>query len=240
MAKSNVWMSVSDLMTGLMVIFLFVAVAYMMRANQLIKQKEDEEKTRKNDLTEYVDTKNKLHEELQKTFKEQIGNNLLSINSDLSMRFSRAETLFERGEWKVNDNFSATLQDVMPIYLNVLLHDSLRTHIKEVRIEGHTDTTPYPSLDSDPYLANLILSQRRSREVVRSIRKICAEHFNGYDQKQIEEWITAVGYSYTHALDEDGNYISESYRPISNDRSRRVEIRIITDDYRVLKEVVKE
>ena len=29
MAKNNIWMSVSDLMTGLMVIFLFVAIAYI-------------------------------------------------------------------------------------------------------------------------------------------------------------------------------------------------------------------
>ena len=31
MARSNVWMSVSDLMTGLMIIFLFVAVSYMVK-----------------------------------------------------------------------------------------------------------------------------------------------------------------------------------------------------------------
>ena len=34
MAKHNVWMSVSDLMTGLMVIFLFVAIAYISRVNK--------------------------------------------------------------------------------------------------------------------------------------------------------------------------------------------------------------
>ena len=49
--KHNVWMSVSDLMTGLMIIFLFIAVAYMkqVRENQAV-------------LTDYVDTRNKLHE----------------------------------------------------------------------------------------------------------------------------------------------------------------------------------
>lgn len=34
MAKSNVWMSVSDLMTGLMIIFLFIAIAYISRVQQ--------------------------------------------------------------------------------------------------------------------------------------------------------------------------------------------------------------
>ena len=57
MAKHNVWMSVSDLMTGLMVIFLFIAVAYMSQVskNQSV-------------LTEYVETKQKLHDKLKKQY----------------------------------------------------------------------------------------------------------------------------------------------------------------------------
>ena len=49
MAKHNVWMSVSDLMTGLMVIFLFVAIAYMIQVNE-----------NQTVLTDYVETKNDL------------------------------------------------------------------------------------------------------------------------------------------------------------------------------------
>jgi len=233
MAKTNVWMSVSDLMTGLMVIFLFVSIAYMVRAQKLIQQ-------RKQELTEYVDTKNKLYDELHETFKQQIGNDVLAINNDLSMRFAKAESLFDNGQWNVSARFENTLEDVIPVYMNVLLHDSLRTHIKEIRVEGHTDTKPFGRTDSDPYLSNLDLSQKRAREVVKCMRRICAENFEARDQKQIEEWLTAVGYSYTHALDADGNYAAESRKLIDMDRSKRVEIRIITDDYRVLKEIVKE
>lgn len=233
MAKTNVWMSVSDLMTGLMVIFLFVSIAYMVRANRLIQQ-------RKQELTEYVDTKNKLYDELHETFKQQIGNDVLAINNDLSMRFAKAESLFDNGQWNVSTRFENTLREVIPTYMNVLLHDSLRSHIKEIRIEGHTDTRPFGSSDNDPYLSNLELSQKRAREVVKCVRLICADNFEEREQKQIEEWLTAVGYSYTHALDSLGNYASESGKPIDMDRSKRVEIRIITDDYRVLKEIVKE
>lgn len=58
MAKTNVWMSVSDLMTGLMIIFLFVAIAYISRVqkNQSV-------------LTDYVETKNELHNKLIKEFE---------------------------------------------------------------------------------------------------------------------------------------------------------------------------
>lgn len=39
MTKPNIWLSVSDLMTGLMVIFLFVAIAYISRVHIIRKTK---------------------------------------------------------------------------------------------------------------------------------------------------------------------------------------------------------
>lgn len=61
MAKPNVWLSVSDLMTGLMVIFLFVAIAYISRVqkNQSV-------------LTDYVETKKELHDKLVKEFSSDV------------------------------------------------------------------------------------------------------------------------------------------------------------------------
>ena len=70
MAKHNVWMSVSDLMTGLMVIFLFIAVAYMSQVskNQSV-------------LTEYVETKQKLHDKLVHEF-EGTSTTLTAVGKD--------------------------------------------------------------------------------------------------------------------------------------------------------------
>ena len=47
MTKNNIWMHVSDLMTGLMVIFLFIAIAYMIRV--------------RDDISEYKDTKEEIY-----------------------------------------------------------------------------------------------------------------------------------------------------------------------------------
>ena len=58
MARNNVWMSVSDLMTGLMVIFLFVAIAY-------IKRVQDNQSV----LTQYVENRQDLHDKLVAEFK---------------------------------------------------------------------------------------------------------------------------------------------------------------------------
>ena len=57
MARNNAWMSVSDLMTGLMVIFLFVAIAY-------IKRVQDNQSV----LTQYVENRKDLHDKLVAEF----------------------------------------------------------------------------------------------------------------------------------------------------------------------------
>ena len=63
MAKNNIWMSVSDLMTGLMVIFLFVAIAY-------INKVQEHSVT----LKDYVEVKENLHDKLVSKFEgESIG-----------------------------------------------------------------------------------------------------------------------------------------------------------------------
>ncbi len=232
MAKTNVWMSVSDLMTGLMVIFLFVSVAYMHRAMQLNREKEVR-------LSDYVDTKQQLHDKLETEFRQEIGEGTMAIGSDLTMRFTQAESLFGRGDWHIKPEFAAMLSSVIPAYLHILLADSLRGSIKEIRIEGHTDTIPFPALDPDPYMANLKLSQNRARSVIAYIRTM-PEYtaLPEADRKQVDFWLTANGYSYSRALDGEGRFV-EDMRQIDCAKSRRVEIKLITDDYRVLENLIR-
>lgn len=124
MAKSNVWMSVSDLMTGLMVIFLFIAVAYMIQV-----------KENQNVLTDYVETKTKLHDKLVSEFKEESKTWDMSIGKDLSMRFNNPTVLFAQGSAAITPQFKVILDEFIPKYLDILLNDSLRSHIQEIRIE---------------------------------------------------------------------------------------------------------
>jgi outer membrane protein OmpA-like peptidoglycan-associated protein len=159
MAKSNVWMSVSDLMTGLMVIFLFIAVAYMIQV-----------KENQNVLTDYVETKTKLHDKLVSEFKEESKTWDMSIGKDLSMRFNNPTVLFAQGSAAITPQFKVILDEFIPKYLDILLNDSLRSHIQEIRIEGHTDNVPYPQLHPQPFVANVILSQQRALSVLMYIQ----------------------------------------------------------------------
>ena len=124
MTKHNVWMSVSDLMTGLMVIFLFVAIAYMMEVNK-----------NQTVLTDYVETKTKLHNKLVKEFEGDTAMWQMSIGKDLTMKFNNPQVLFASGSYELTPTFCKILNKFIPRYLNILLSDTtLAKNIREIRI----------------------------------------------------------------------------------------------------------
>lgn len=230
MAKPNVWLSVSDLMTGLMVIFLFVAIAYISRVqkNQSV-------------LTDYVETKNEMHDKLVKEFAGDTLKWQMAIGKDLTMKFKEPTVLFATGSYELTPRFKEILNEFLPRYFNILLNDSLSNRIQEIRIEGHTDDVPIPRYDLDPYIANAMLSQQRALSVVRYFRSMQAfKNYTPEQQHQIEFWLTANGLSYGKALDSNGSYTQQSGKPIDKDLSRRVEFRIVTSGDEVLENFVKQ
>lgn len=230
MAKHNVWLSVSDLMTGLMVIFLFVAIAYISRVqkNQSV-------------LTDYVETKNKLHNKLVKEFAGDTLKWQMTIGKDLTMKFKEPTVLFTTGSSELTPRFKEILNEFLPRYFNILLNDSLRSNIQEIRIEGHTDDVPMPIYDADPYIANAKLSQERALAVLKYFRSM--PQFSKYTDKQkrlLEYWFTANGLSYGKAVDAAGDFIIHSNKPIDRTSSRRVEFRIVTSGDDILENFVKD
>ena len=228
--KHNVWMSVSDLMTGLMVIFLFIAISYIRKVqeNQTV-------------LTDYVETKTRLHDKLVKEFEGDTNRWQMTIGKDLSMRFNNPQVLFASGRADLTLEFKQILDEFLPKYFHILLNDSLRSKIQEIRIEGHTDSVPAPQFDYDAYLANVILSQQRSLSVLRYFRSMPDfETYSDDEKKLLEYWFTANGLSYGKSVDKNGNYTIVSKQPIDKDRSRRVEFRIVTSGEEVLENFVNE
>ena len=100
MQRQNVWLSVSDLMTGLMIIFLFVAVAYMIQVqdNQSV-------------LTDYVETKQHLHDRLVSEFKGDTAKWKMVVGKDLSMKFKEPEVLFAQGSGEIKPKFMEILNE---------------------------------------------------------------------------------------------------------------------------------
>jgi outer membrane protein OmpA-like peptidoglycan-associated protein len=231
MAKHNVWMSVSDLMTGLMVIFLFVAIAYMIEVQK-----------NQNVLIDYVDTKTQLHDKLVNEFAKDTALWQMQIGKDLTMKFNNPQVLFATGSYQLTDSFKVILDKFIPRYLDILLKDTaLHNNIREIRIEGHTDNVPAPQFGSDPFMSNLWLSQLRSYSVMEYIRYMPKyQNYTEKQRKKLEFWFTSNGLSYGKAIDANGEYTAKSGNPIDLDRSRRVEFRIVTTGDEVLENFVKE
>lgn len=228
MAKHNVWMSVSDLMTGLMVIFLFITISYMtiVQANQTV-------------LVDYVETKNELHSKLVREFEGEVEKWQMSIGKDLSMKFNNPTVLFAQGSAELTPQFKSILNEFLPRYFGILLENEFKDKIREIRIEGHTDDVPYPFLDADAYIANVILSQRRSLNVLRHFRNMPEfQYYTVAEKNLLEYWFTANGLSYGKSLDYNGEYTQLSGNPIDRQLSRRVEFRIITSGDEVLEDFV--
>jgi outer membrane protein OmpA-like peptidoglycan-associated protein len=211
--KDNFWIPYADLMTVLMVVFLFISIAYM---GLLQSEKDDYKKNREN-----------LYNDLNKEFKDDFKKwNLELDQKDLSIKFTNPEVLFKSGQSDITLKFQDILKDFLPKYFAIVL--KYKGKIAEIRIEGHTDNIAIHATD-DPYIDNIKLSQDRSRNVLQLLRTLPYYKNLSKDNEQIlQYWITANGLSYGRTLDASGKLTHDSKKAIDIAKSRRVEFKIIT------------
>jgi len=218
----------SDMMTGLMIIFLFISVAYMIQLQQ-----EQKEKNRM--ITEYVNIKNELSDELKKEFSNDFSkeNWDATIDSDLSIKFNNEYVLFDYNKSDLKDEFKKILDDFFPRYFKILLKDKYKNKILEVRIEGHTDS-------SGDYIYNLMLSNNRAAKVLEYFfisPNSIFNRLNKDDQNLVKFWLTATGFSYGRVLDKNGLFVLETKGKEDAKRSRRVEFRVLTKSEALIEEI---
>ena len=90
-------------------------------------------------------------------------------------------------------------------------------------------------------IGNTILSQLRTVDVLHYIRRMPTyQAYSEEDRRLLEYLFTANGLSYSKALDSNGEYVFKSHAPIDDDKSRRVEFRIITKGDEVFEEFIKK
>ncbi|WP_281973137.1 OmpA family protein [Ruegeria faecimaris] len=173
------WLSVSDLMAGLMVIFLFIAVVFIRplqeQNNELELQKEQLEE-QKRQLEEqkqsiaqialtWQDTETKIFDKLVEEFKTDLPLWNAEIEKEtLLIRFNAPEVLFSEGQSNIRAKFREILSDFFPRYVEVL--SEFRPAIEEIRIEGHTSSEWSSASPEQAYYNNMALSQARTREVL--------------------------------------------------------------------------
>jgi len=230
--KDSHWIPLADLMTVLMVIFLFMSISYM----ALVQKRE---KQQNKIFKDYEESKIALFNELNSAFKSDFAKWNLKLDDDLSIKFTNPQVLFGVGSSEITPYFQSILTDFLPKYLNVVLQDKYRDKIAEIRIEGHTDTMPI-SKTSDPYIDNMELSQGRARNVLAFLRT--QECFTGMpleQRKRLQYWLTSNGLSYGRTVDSNYDLSFFSKKDIDNGKSRRVEFRIVTTSEAIINEALK-
>lgn len=228
--KENYWASLSDIMTVLMVIFMFIAITY-------IRQIQADQEDRNKILVEYQETNIALYEALKQEFEDDFAENRwhAELGEDLSIRFLNEEVLFDYNSVMLKNEFQNILQQFFPRYIDILLNEQFIDKISEVRIEGHTDSV-------GPYMFNVNLSQNRTANVLDFLfyrRDSEYSNLSETDQRLMRYWFTTTGYSYGRTLDSSGDYTYYSENPEDADRSRRVEFRIITKSEEVVNQMLR-
>lgn len=157
---SRVWISVSDMMTGLMMVFLFIAIVFMQQVGA-------EKKAVQDIALQYKNYQEDLFVSLVEEFREDLRNWNAEILNDTTVRFKEPDVLFDIGSKEMKPRFGSILVDFFPRYIGLLSSPKYRESIEEVRIEGHTSSSWEGSRDlQDRYLNNALLSQQRSFEIL--------------------------------------------------------------------------
>lgn len=213
-AQEDHWIPLSDLMTGLMAMFLLISVLYMIRV-------EIDADRVKEVAVAYSEIRDALYEALEHEFKADLVNWKAELDrEDLSVRFTEPEVLFDTGSSDLKPSFKAILNDFFPRYLSILTSEPYRGAITEVRIEGHTSSLwSQATTEDEAYFHNMALSQERTRSTLSYIMEIPAV---AAQRDWLEQFVTANGLSSSKPIRRaDGSEDTE--------RSQRVEFKVRTD-----------
>jgi outer membrane protein OmpA-like peptidoglycan-associated protein len=212
------WISVSDLMAGLMVLFIFIAISYMkdiiIDKNQIEEVKDQMEEV----AMTFQNTQELIYQKLLNEFRKDLPIWKASIDQPtLTISFEEPSVLFESQSSQIKPVFQLILRDFFLRYLKVL--DEFRPSIEEVRIEGHTSSEWIGAVTQDEaYFKNMELSQDRTRAVLGFALSL--PRVKSY-KTWAKQTITANGLSSSKPILVKGNE--------NRGRSRRVDFRVRTN-----------
>ncbi len=262
--NSAQWISLSDMMTWLMLIFLLISILVISEVREyeeelrktekeLREQKQDLDKARKelaekeliiklNEkyrnrvLLEYSNIKDNLHKDLKKAFKEKEKEWQMTISDDMTIKFDNPDIFFQANSDVLTSSFKNILDKFIPKYFSILNNEEYHNKLKEVRIEWHA----WKCL-SDKYMYCLSLSQKRSNSVLNYIFE--SNEFKNLaqaDKDRLKFIITSNGMSDWKNLDYNWQYTYYSKSSVDANKSRRVEFRIVTNSEDLVDELINK
>lgn len=205
------WMNVADIMSALMMIFMFLSIAF---------------------IYELQNSRENYRDQLNAALRLEFGKDLeewkAEITPDNIFRFNAP---FTAGVSRVPDSFGKILADFFPRYIKVLMSGQFVSKIEELRVEGHT-SYGWGSLSSrsDIYLNNMRLSQSRSHNVLEYCYNL-TDIIVKVSKDWLETHFRSNGMAYSNLINQSG-VVAKSFQMANiksqdKDRSRRVEFKAV-------------
>jgi len=193
-ANSSYWLTYSDLLSGLLLMFILLMMLALWNFQNANKDLIDEKDRYQQMIQENAEMKEKIErtvgvraELIQDLTMQLQKNNINAVISETGAIKVDETILFEFGRSELKPEGRAFLNRFISVYLGVLSQDKYKDQVKEIIIEGHTDSV-------GDYLDNLDLSQARAI----SVAKYCMSQESGLDtamRDYLEYFLTANGRS---------------------------------------------
>ncbi len=209
--EPDYWISMSDMMSGLLLMFILFLTLVLLDYRTVLDTKQTE-------LDQLLGIRSGIVQALRQEFGQE-GIDLEVDPQTGAIRF-RGGVFFEHDKTEITSAGKEYLLDFIPRYMGIILSSEFKPYISQVIVEGHTD-------DTGTYLYNLDLSQRRAYAVVEYV---LGEEFLGFPEREaMQRVITANGRSFSQPLEVNG--------VIDWDGSRRVEFKFRLKDDEMIQQV---
>lgn len=245
----------SDLMAALMLVFVLLLSAALL----MIKEEEEFKEEQANRITL---NKDDIITQLEDAFQEQ-GITIAVDPHTGAITFKEDDIRFASGSHNLLPEGMEKLNQVIPVYLNVLMNEDLSEDVVQIMVEGHTDPQAFGasrgySRYETAYLDNLGLSMLRAQSVVSYMLSMNLDSIGQVDDlpnlvlcsDRLKRLLTATGASFSRPLNHEGNPVeivpyeairsgsySEDESEIDYERSRRVDITFRLNDEEYLRQI---
>lgn len=261
MKVNKEWINISDMMSGLMMVFLFIAISFMVevendkkrveqdrnqaehlaekykksqyKAEKLAEKYKKSQDSIKEIVMTYRKSQQTLNNDLIIEFKKDLKKWGAEITKENIFRFNSPEVLFKTGSSRISEKFKKILDNFFPRYVNLLTSQKYIYDIDEIRIEGHTSNKWGKAKSKEEiYLKNMLLSQNRANNVLTYCYKI-DNHIIQKNKEWLEKKFRANGMAFSKLI-----YQENGYQDF--DKSRRVEFRVLTKAQEKIYKIIEE
>lgn len=197
------WITMTDLLLGLAVIFIVLFVLAMTGFSQAKLQEQQ------------------LKSEVAKDLAQELKSKNIDAQIDLSTGAVKLSDLqlFELGSYQLSDDGKAFLNKFIPIYLNaVYSNPKIADKVVNIVIQGHTDSQSFAGVSSKDlqFIKNMELSTQRANEVAKYI--FYTPYNKSYSAK-LHKMLIVEGKSFSQPVMVNGK---EDFN-----KSRRVELQLV-------------